>query len=96
MTNKEAIQWLEPVIKMYSGKGYYDTNRREALNLAIKALKERPHGEFTIDELERWLYQIAFNNTDNDFSKYCEEIIGRLDGFERFVTDVRKEAENER
>ena len=50
---------------------------------------ERPKGEFTRKELESWLYQIAFNNTDNELSKDCEEIISRLDGFERFVVDMR-------
>lgn len=44
MTNKEAIEFLRPIIKMYSGRGYYDTNRREALELAIKALKEARNG----------------------------------------------------
>ena len=50
---------------------------------------ERSQGEFTRKELESWLYQIAFNNTDNELSRYCEEIISRLDGFERFVADMR-------
>ena len=55
---------------------------------------ERPQGEFTRQELESWLYQIAFNNTDNELSRDCEEIISRLDGFERFVADMRGD-ENE-
>ena len=55
---------------------------------------ERPKGEFTIDELEKWLYEIAYNN-NNEFGQNCLEIIGRLDGFERFVADMRKETENE-
>lgn len=52
---------------------------------------DRPEGEFTRKELESWLYQIAFNNTDNELSRDCEEIISRLDGFERFVADMRGE-----
>lgn len=55
---------------------------------------ERPKGEFTIDELEKWLYEIAYNN-NNEFGQNCLEIIGRLDGFERFVADMRKETEND-
>ena len=54
--------------------------------------KERPQGEFTIDELKMWLYAIAQNN-DNDFGKDCLEIVGRLDGFKRFVADARGEEE---
>ena len=50
---------------------------------------ERPNNNFTRKELESWLYQIAFNNTDNELSKNCEEIIKRLDGFERFCADMR-------
>jgi hypothetical protein len=57
--------------------------------------EERPQGDFTIDELKKWLYEIAYNNTNNDFGKYCVEIVDRLNGFKRFVADMRKEAENE-
>lgn len=60
-----------------------------------KAKYERPTGDFTIDELKKWLYEIAYNNTNNDFGKYCVEIVDRLNGFKRFVADMRKEAENE-
>lgn len=60
-----------------------------------KAKFERPQGEFTIDELKKWLYEIAYNNTNNDFGKYCVEIVDRLNGFKRFVADMTKEVENE-
>ena len=53
-----------------------------------KAKFGRPQGDFTIDELRMWLCEIAFNN-DNDFGLDCLEIIDRLDGFERFVADMR-------
>ena len=39
MTNKDAIQWIKGIVKLFFGRGYYDTQRREALNLAIKALR---------------------------------------------------------
>ena len=55
---------------------------------------ERPQGDFTIDELRTWLYEIAFNN-DNDFGLDCLEIIDRLDGFERFVADMREKEAND-
>ena len=48
--------------------------------------------KFTIDELRMWLYAIAQNN-DNDFGKDCLEIVGRLDGFKRFVADARGKEE---
>lgn len=62
----------------------------ESLSILLK--KKRA---FSRKDLESWLYQIASNNTDNDLSKYCEEIISRLDGFERFVEDrVKEEAKD--
>jgi hypothetical protein len=50
---------------------------------------------FTRDELEAWLYANAANNLDGNkrdqlFADDCEEIIKRLDGFERFVKDRRE------
>lgn len=52
-------------------------------------------GDFTRQELEDWLYSICLNNVGTDFCKYIEEIISRLDGFERYVEDMREES-NER
>ena len=45
---------------------------------------------FSREELEAWLWQIALNNTDNNAGEICKEIIGRLDGFERFCKDRRE------
>ena len=56
---------------------------------------ERPQGEYTIDEFKKWLYEIVFNNYYNDFGKNCLEIINRLDGFERFVADMREKEAND-
>lgn len=58
----------------------------------IKQLEElkKPQGDFTREELESWLYRIASNNLDNELGRSCEEIICRLNGFERFVSDMRK------
>lgn len=61
MTNEEAIPWLKGVLTFYRGNGYYDTQRREALKIAIKAL-ERPQGEI-IKEL--W-------NCRNELCLKCE------------------------
>lgn len=54
-----------------------------------------PVNGFTRKELEGWIYEIAGNNLDNEFGTYCEELINRLDGFERYVRDKRTEAYHE-
>ena len=48
--------------------------------------------KFTIDELEKWLNEIAYHN-DNDLGQACLEIVSRLDGFKNFVADMRGEEE---
>ena len=58
-----------------------------ALDLAIARLK----GElFTLEELKSWLYAVAMNNLGQGFGDFVEELIGRLDGFQRFVADRRE------
>lgn len=52
---------------------------------------------FTRSELEGWLYEIYNNNIDGSlidrvFAENVEEIISRLDGFEKYVEDIRREA----
>lgn len=49
---------------------------------------------FTREELEAWLLEIALNNHHTHFGIAAEEIANRLDGFERFVEDRRKEGKN--
>lgn len=61
----------------------YQTGYEEGKN-------ERPQCEFTRNELKSWLYRIASNNLDNELGRSCEEIICRLNGFERFVSDMRR------
>ena len=63
MNNEEAIPWLKGVLTFYRGSGYYDTQRREALKIAIKAL-ERPRGEW-----------IEHNSYFRKCSK-CQKIVG--------------------
>ena len=55
----------------------------------IEIVPLTPEGNFTIDELRAWLYEIAFNNIPSEFEKHVVEIIQRLDGFERFCKDRR-------
>lgn len=61
----------------------------------LQALRAHKKESFTREELKAWLYAIAINNLDGlerdkIFALDCEEIIGRLDGFERFVKDRRE------
>lgn len=79
---------------------------RELLNTRHIKITEKPKQLRTSPqyfyryELEGWLYEIAHNNIDGsqidrDFAEHVEEIIKRLDGFERFIDDKRREAKNE-
>lgn len=86
------------IIKTFSGEveeGHAYTFRSEDDKLIVtdltekKKLNEIVGGNFTREELESWLYEIAMNNIGNELEKMCVEIIGRLDGFERFVVDKR-------
>ena len=62
---------------------------------SIPTIVERPKSEFKIDELVKWLNEIVFYNSKNDLGVACLEIIGRLDGFENFVADMRKETNDD-
>ena len=46
MTNKEAIEILNPMFEQCKGTNYFSKNEETALDLAIKALEERPQGEW--------------------------------------------------
>lgn len=61
----------------------------------LQTLRKHKEESFTREELEALLYAIAANNLDGVardrvLASDCEEIIGRLDGFERFVQDRRE------
>lgn len=40
-----------------------------------------------ISVIERWLYEIEFNNWNNYLSDACEELISRLGGLQRYYED---------
>lgn len=42
---------------------------------------------FSRKALENWLYSICLNNVGTEFAKHVEEIVTRLDGFERYCKD---------
>lgn len=50
---------------------------------------------FTLEELESWLWQNVLNNSDNAYGESVETLIGRLDGFKRFVEDSRMKGVNQ-
>lgn len=76
MTNKEAIEILEDY---YSGYfGYKIDDIHEAHNLAIKALEERPHGE--------WIKHIdnLYPEDSTEECPFCHEeqrLVGNDDNF---------------
>lgn len=53
MDNKEAIVWLKETKKHY---GEYHEKADEALDIAIKALEEKPQGEWKFDDTEQFCY----------------------------------------
>lgn len=59
----------------------------ENLPLVTPAISK---GEFTRQELESWLYSISLNNIGTDLCEYVLEIISRLDGFEKYVENMRQ------
>lgn len=56
-----------------------------AVNRVLDAVPEAD--AVPIKVLEKWLYEIALNNTDNYLSDACEEIINRLDGLRVFAKE---------
>ena len=104
MSEDRPFSKIKPVERFnpYTGnekelREYIEKQKKEMMVLSesLSTLLKRKRA-FSRNDLESWLYQIAFNNTDNDLSKYCEEIISRLDGFEKFVEDRIKEEASER
>lgn len=92
MTNQEAVEVL--IDMSCAGFLLAHDKGSEAVHLAINALKNQPSEKaFTRAELEAWLYEIALNNCGNSLERACVELISRLDGFERFVEDKRKEGQ---
>lgn len=64
----------------------------------IASFEEAIANGFTRDELQSWLYEIVMNNMDGSekdkvFADCVVEIIDRLEGFERYVEEKRREGE---
>lgn len=45
-----------------------------------------------VSVLEKWLYEIAMNNTGNTLCESCEEIIRRLPGLRKFAEEYGGQA----
>lgn len=91
---EEYLKIIDRQAKQIDNFAYTVTALQTRIELLEKRQK-RPQGDFTIDELKKWLYEIVFNNYYNDFGRNCLEIINRLDGFERFVADMREKEAND-
>lgn len=91
----ENAPTVEPRQYIIKAKHQTDIEKLKAVSGLIATPQEieivplTPEGNFTIDELRAWLYEIAFNNIPSEFEKHVVEIIQRLDGFERFCRDRR-------
>lgn len=71
MTNKEAICVCKALWR-YEKVDYTDKEVREALDLAIKALEERPHGVWTTVKGIEGTYYCSECDGDIDWkSRYC-------------------------
>ena len=80
----------------YIGKDSMTIIQNREIERVKSFIQDAPTIEaFTREELENWLYTICYNNIDGNeedmkFAKHTEEIIRRLDGFERYVKDKRE------
>ena len=94
------VVWCRNCIYSEDTGDYQDTyycnnnyNNRQYLRHSMDYCSRGAENEnltFTREELVKWLWKIVHNNSDNDFGKWCEELIDRLDGFERFVVETRE------
>lgn len=91
----ELIKTLNSV--KYFGMDSFAKIQNFEIDRCISFVEDEPSVKtFTRSELEGWLYEIYMNNIDGHpidkyFAGYVEEIINRLDGFERYVEDKRRE-----
>ena len=77
MTNKEAIELLKKAT-MFEPK-LENRDYPEAFDLAIKALEERPQGEWIVDEDDDILKPLKCSN--------CGEVAECLDGGSQFLSN---------
>lgn len=82
------------VTGLHAGKGVLNEFMNQYRESVLRIIDEHK----TVDVvplalLEKWLYEIAFNNLgtgsqkDTAFAESCEEIINRLDGLRAFIRD---------
>lgn len=82
MTNKEAIEYLKNINSRYPcslDTTFQDECEMIALNLAIKALEERPKGEWIADDEWGNCHCSVCNFENNRQPYYCEECGARME-----------------
>lgn len=53
-----------------------------------KAIDDIPAADVVpMDDLKKWLWKVALNNSDNYLGDACAELVSRLDGLRRYVQD---------
>lgn len=82
MTREEAIRWIEQISERYihGGDDDFDAKRREALNMAIKALQTQkftlPNGPLTINELREMEDEpVYISNVDSGYYAFVREVL---------------------
>lgn len=54
----------------------------------LELIKSLPAADVVpIEDLKKWLWKVALNNSDNYLGDACAELVSRLDGLRRYVQD---------
>lgn len=54
----------------------------------LELIKSLPAADVVpMDDLKKWLWKVALNNSDNYLGNACAELVSRLDGLRRYVQD---------
>ena len=93
--NTDLITTLSKLHTIESSDGQDYVQMYDVLETVRRYYAEKTAECFTLAELEEWLWANVLNNYDNEYGKSVETIIGRLDGFKRFVEDSRMKGENQ-
>ena len=71
-----------------------DTFRQSVILGVAQTIRNFPTvNAVEVSVLEKWLYEIAWNNTGNPLCKSCEEIIRRLPGLRKFAEEYGERKE---
>ena len=70
MTNKEAVEILNPMFEQCKGTNYFSKNEELALDLAIQALEERPQGDLISRSALKEATQKLYEETPDGIVKF--------------------------